>query len=416
VEQIIIEGGHPLKGLVHISGAKNSVLPLISAALLVEGECKIFDTPFLTDVSDMCSVLEYLGVDTSFKNGALSIDASRLQGTEAPYEYVKKMRASFLIMGPLLARLGRARISLPGGCKIGSRPINLHLKGFEAMGANITIGNGYIDAHVNKLHGGRIYLDFPSVGATENLMTAAVLAEGQTIIENAAEEPEIVDLANFLGGMGANIKGAGTKVIRIEGGKSLNPTSHVVIPDRIEAGSFMVAAAITGGDVVLDNVISEHLKSVIAKLQEAGVKVTEVDDGLRVEGPPEILPIDIKTLPYPGFPTDMQAQFMAMLALAKGTSIITETVFENRFMHVDELVRMAADVRIEGNSAIIKGVPQIQGAQVNATDLRAGAALIIAGLAAKGTTYIGSIEHIQRGYENIIDKLTGLGASIYLKK
>lgn len=387
-------------------------MPLIAASLLVEGECRIDETPYLSDVATMCDVLEYLGVSTQYENNCLFTDASRLRGTEAPAEYVNRMRASCLIMGPLLARLGRVRISLPGGCKIGKRPIDLHLKGFEAMGANITIGNGFIDAFVDELHGGRIYLDFPSVGATENLMMAATLAQGNTIIENAAEEPEIVDLANFLSAMGGKIKGAGTNIIRIEGVSSLHGAEHMVIPDRIEAGSYMLAVAVTGGELFLENVIPEHLKSVIAKLAEAGVEVYDELDGVRVKSSGEILPLDIKTLPYPGFPTDMQAQFMAMLALAKGNSKITETVFENRFMHVAELCKMGADIQIDGATAIIKGVDRLYGADVRVTDLRAGAAMTIAGLAAQGTTYLYDVEHIARGYDDLVGKLVQVGAAI----
>ncbi len=387
-------------------------MPLIAASLLVEGECRIDETPYLSDVATMCDVLEYLGVSTQYENNCLFTDASRLRGTEAPAEYVNRMRASCLIMGPLLARLGRVRISLPGGCKIGKRPIDLHLKGFEAMGANITIGNGFIDAFVDELHGSRIYLDFPSVGATENLMMAATLAQGNTIIENAAEEPEIVDLANFLSAMGGKIKGAGTNIIRIEGVSSLHGAEHMVIPDRIEAGSYMLAVAVTGGELFLENVIPEHLKSVIAKLAEAGVEVYDELDGVRVKSSGEILPLDIKTLPYPGFPTDMQAQFMAMLALAKGNSKITETVFENRFMHVAELCKMGADIQIDGATAIIKGVDRLYGADVRVTDLRAGAAMTIAGLAAQGTTYLYDVEHIARGYDDLVGKLVQVGAAI----
>ena len=387
-------------------------MPLIAASLLVEGECRIDETPYLSDVATMCDVLEYLGVSTQYENNCLFTDASRLRGTEAPAEYVNRMRASCLLMGPLLARLGRVRISLPGGCKIGKRPIDLHLKGFEAMGANITIGNGFIDAFVDELHGSRIYLDFPSVGATENLMMAATLAQGNTIIENAAEEPEIVDLANFLSAMGGKIKGAGTNIIRIEGVSSLHGAEHMVIPDRIEAGSYMLAVAVTGGELFLENVIPEHLKSVIAKLAEAGVEVYDELDGVRVKSSGEILPLDIKTLPYPGFPTDMQAQFMAMLALAKGNSKITETVFENRFMHVAELCKMGADIQIDGATAIIKGVDRLYGADVRVTDLRAGAAMTIAGLAAQGTTYLYDVEHIARGYDDLVGKLVQVGAAI----
>ncbi|ATW25974.1 UDP-N-acetylglucosamine 1-carboxyvinyltransferase [Candidatus Formimonas warabiya] len=412
MERIVVEGGVPLYGTVNISGAKNAVLPVIAGSLLADGFCQLNDIPHLADVETICEVLGFLGVHTNFRGHKLEIEASDLSQYEAPYECVRRMRASFLIMGPLLARMGRARMSLPGGCAIGSRPIDLHLKGFEALGADITIGHGYIEAKAKRLIGDRIYLDFPSVGATENIMMAATLAEGNTIIENSAEEPEIVDLANFLNAMGARIKGAGTKIVRIDGVDRLRGVQHTVIPDRVEAGSFMVAAAATGGNVLVNNVIEDHLKSVVAKLKEAGVEVIEESEGLRVIGPEVITPVDIKTLPYPGFPTDMQAQFMALMARSRGTSVITETVFENRFMHVDELNRMSANIKIEGHSAVVKGVSTLTGADVKATDLRAGAALVIAGLAAEGKTSVGCIHHIDRGYEDFVGKLQGLGARI----
>lgn len=412
MEKIVVEGGVPLSGTVTISGAKNAVLPIIAASLLAEGTCELHDIPNLADVNTICEVLGYLGVKTKFNNNILQVDSSEITTTEAPYECMRRMRASFLVMGPLLARKGRAKMSLPGGCAIGSRPIDLHLKGFEALGASITIGHGFIEAEAKKLVGNRVYLDFPSVGATENIMMAAALAEGTTIIENAAEEPEIVDLANLLNAMGAKIKGAGTKIIRADGVKQLHGTVHTVIPDRVEAGSFMVAAAATRGNVLLCNVIEDHLKSVVAKLKEAGVQVLEEGEGLRVVGPEVIHPADIKTLPYPGFPTDMQAQFMALMAISRGTCVVNETVFENRFMHVNELKRMSANIRIEGYSAIVRGVPKLSGAEVKATDLRAGAALVIAALAADGVTSIGSIEHVDRGYENLVGKLQKLGAKI----
>lgn len=414
MKKIVIEGGTPLRGEITVSGAKNAVLPLIASSLLADGVSRICEAPCLADVNTMCQVLEHLGIQVGFSqdNSWLEIDTSTLNGIEPPGELVRKMRASFLLMGPLLARYGAAKMSLPGGCAIGSRPIDLHLKGLEAMGAHFNIGHGYIDAQAQHLRGNRIYLDFPSVGATENLMMAATLAEGATIIENAAEEPEIVDLANFLSAMGAKIKGAGTKVIRIEGVDHLQPVTHVVIPDRIEAGSYMLAAAATGGEMLICNVIDEHLKSVTAKLQESGVEVIEGDEGILVRGPEAISPVNIKTLPYPGFPTDMQAQFMALLSVAKGSSIITETVFENRFMHVAQLRLMAGDIRIEGHSAVINGVSRLKGARVEATDLRAGAAMIIAGLMAEGRTEIENICHIERGYANICQKFEQVGAKI----
>jgi len=412
LKKILIEGGNRLFGNVYISGAKNSVLPLIAATLLTEGVSFIEESPHLSDVICMCRVLDGLGAKTDFTADGLQVDTTGLHSTVPDADLVRKMRASFLVMGPLLARCGKVSISLPGGCAIGARPIDLHLKGFEALGAKITIGNGVIEAQAPRLTGARIYLDFPSVGATENLMMAATLADGQTVIENAALEPEIIDLANMLSVMGARIKGAGTDTIRITGVPSLRPARHTVIPDRIEAGSFLVMAAATGGELILHNVISEHLQPVIAKLQEAGVFMEIGYDSIHIMGPERLQPVDIKTLPYPGFPTDMQAQFMAMLTVAQGTGIVTETVFENRFMHAAELQRMGADIRIEGNSAIVSGVPRLTGACVAATDLRAGAAMIIAAQMAQGTTEIRAIEHIERGYENYVQKLEQIGTRI----
>jgi len=417
VSKIIVEKSPPLKGSVRISGSKNSVLPIIAASLLSSESCTLEDIPDLRDVHVICDVLSSLGakIQKDEKEKTIQVDASVIDCCEAPYELVRKMRASFLVMGPLLARKGRAKISLPGGCAIGTRPIDLHLKGFQALGANIEIGHGYVEATVDKLKGEKIYLDFPSVGATENIMMAAVMAEGLTVIENAAEEPEIVDLSNFLNSMGAKIKGAGTDTIKIEGVPELKGTRHAVIPDRIEAGTFMVAAAITGGDVTVRNVMPEHLKPIEAKLRECGAEVIVADDHVRVIGPDECIPTDIKTLPYPGFPTDMQAQFMALLSIAKGTSVIIETIFENRFMHVGELQRMGANIKIEGRSAVVQGVERLQGTQVRATDLRAGAALILAGLVAEGETEISDVYHIERGYVDIENKLRQLGAKIYRK-
>ena len=415
-DKILIYGGRPLRGKITISGAKNAVLPIIVASLLAEGTCTIYDVPRLADVEIICDVLRELGaeikLDTEDASAAVVINCQHLNNYEATYDYVKKMRASVLVMGPLLARFGKAKISMPGGCAIGTRPIDLHLKGLEALGVRISMDHGYLLAEASVLKGARIYLDYPSVGATENIIMAAALAEGTTIIENAAEEPEIVDLANFINSMGGKIIGAGTNVIKIEGVKSLGSTSHTVIPDRIEAGSFLVAGAITGGDLLLENVIIDHLKPVVAKLIEAGVEIVEEGTGLHVRSKGEFKPIDIKTLPYPGFPTDMQAQFMAMLALAQGTSIITETVFENRFMHAEELRRMGADIRIEGRSAVVEGTDKLMGAQVKASDLRAGAALVIAGLVAQGETTISNIFHLDRGYDDLVGKLSSVGANI----
>ncbi|MGI6554922.1 MAG: UDP-N-acetylglucosamine 1-carboxyvinyltransferase [Bacillota bacterium] len=412
MEKILVTGRNQLNGIIRVSGAKNAVLPVIAASILAPGKTVLQEIPRLADVEIMCELLEHIGASAYIQGDKLEIDASNLNSWEAPYEYMRKMRASVLVMGPLVARLGCAKLSMPGGCAIGSRPIDLHLKGLAAMGAKIVKDRGWITVKAERLHGERIYLDFPSVGATENIMMAASLAEGITIIENAAEEPEIVDLANFLNNMGSRITGAGTNIIKVEGVKELHGAHHTVIPDRIEAGTFMVAAAACGGNVLVSNVITDHLKPVIAKLREAGVTIVEEMSGVRVISNPPLKPIDIKTLPYPGFPTDMQAQMMAMLTTSLGTSLITETVFENRFMHVNELKRMGADITIESHSAMVKGVPQLSGAQVKATDLRAGAALIIAGMVASGVTEVSGIEHIDRGYENIVGKLQGIGADI----
>ncbi len=372
------------------------------------------EIPKLADVHTVCDVIASLGVHIEHpERDTLVIDAHELTSTTAPYDLVRRMRASFLVMGPLLARKGRAQISLPGGCSIGARPIDLHLKAFEAMGAVINLENGDIEATApNGLKGAQIYLNFPSVGATENILMAASMADGKTVLENAAEEPEIVDLATYLNSMGANIRGAGTNVIRIEGVKELHGANHAVIPDRIEAGTFMVGAAMTQGNVFVENTISEHLKPLISKLKEVGAEVQEEIDGIRVIGHEPLRPADIKTLPYPGFPTDMQAQFMALTTICQGTSVVTETVFENRFMHVDEFKRMGAKIRIEGRSAIVEGVPRLKGASVNATDLRAGAALVLAGLVAEGKTEVGYLYHIDRGYDNLVLKLQRLGADI----
>ena len=413
MEKLIIRGGRPLHGHVRVSSAKNAVLPIIVATLLPDSPSTIIDAPHLEDVKTICSVIESLGGNILLRDNAMIFDTTTVDKTEASYELMSRMRASFLIMGPLLAKKRHAKIALPGGCMIGSRPIDLHLKAFEAMGAKVTVGNGYVEASVPEgLKGATIYLDFPRVGATENILMAAAVADGKTIIENAAEEPEIVDLVTFLNSMGANIKGAGTNVIRVEGVKHLYGASHTVIPDRIEAGTFIIAAAMAGGDVVVDNVLSEHLKPLLAKLGEAGVKVIKDIDSVRVISDGHIHSTDIKTLPYPGFPTDLQAQFMAMMTIGDGTSTVTETVFENRFMHVGELRRMGANIEVEGRKAIVHGVPFLQGAFVRATDLRAGAALVLAGLAAHGITEVGDLRHIDRGYDHLVEKLRGLGADI----
>lgn len=412
MDRLVVKGGQALQGSIKVSGAKNAVLPILAASLLASNECCIKDVPDLADVATIIDVLKSLGATAKKEKDEVLINASDITKVEAPYDFVRKMRASFLVMGPLLARLGEARISLPGGCAIGVRPIDLHLKGFEALGAEVITGHGYIQAKAKKLIGNKIYLDFPSVGATENIMMAASMAEGTTVIENCAEEPEIVDLANFLNNMGGKIKGAGTKVIKIQGVKQLQGVSHNVIPDRIEAGTYMVASAISRGDVLVENIIIDHLKPVIAKLLETGAQIKEEENGIRVIGPEKIKPVDIKTLPYPGYPTDMQAQMMAYLTIAKGTSVMTETVFENRFMHADELRRMGADIKIEGHTAVIEGVKTLTGAPVKATDLRAGAALILAATVAQGQTEISCIHHIDRGYDKIEKKLKNIGVDI----
>ena len=415
MEKLIVKGGNRLVGAVKTSGAKNAVLPIIAASILGTTPSHLDEVPMLEDVHTISEVLKCLGlaVECSPEKNVLDIDSTEITSYEAPYELVRTMRASFLVMGPLLARIGKARISMPGGCAIGARPIDIHLKGFEALGVKIEQGHGYIEASAPEgLKGTSIYFDFPSVGATENIMMAASLAEGTTILENAAEEPEIVDLANYLNKMGAKIRGAGTDTIRIEGVHKLHGADYTIIPDRIEAGTYMIAAAMTGGDIVVENVLPEHQKPLIAKLREAGAVVEEDIDKVRVIGKNPLKAVSIKTLPYPGFPTDMQAQMMAMMVIAEGRSKVTETVFENRFMHVVELNRMGAQISTEGRSAVIDGPCKLTGCDVRATDLRAGAAMILAGLVAEGTTRIGDLHHIDRGYENIVAKLKNLGADI----
>ena len=415
MEKLIVKGGNRLVGAVKTSGAKNAVLPIIAASILGTTPSHLDEVPMLEDVHTISEVLKCLGlsVECSPEKNVLDIDSTEITSYEAPYELVRTMRASFLVMGPLLARIGKARISMPGGCAIGARPIDIHLKGFEALGVKIEQGHGYIEASApGGLKGTSIYFDFPSVGATENIMMAASLAEGTTILENAAEEPEIVDLANYLNKMGAKIRGAGTDTIRIEGVDKLHGADYTIIPDRIEAGTYMIAAAMTGGDVIVENVLPEHQKPLIAKLREAGAVVEEDIDKVRVIGKNPLKAVSIKTLPYPGFPTDMQAQMMAMMVIAEGRSKVTETVFENRFMHVVELNRMGAQISTEGRSAVIDGPCKLTGCDVRATDLRAGAAMILAGLVAEGTTRIGDLHHIDRGYENIVAKLKNLGADI----
>ena len=415
MEKIIVEGGNKLRGEVNVSLAKNSVLPIIVASILSPNDIVIKNAPMLEDVVVLTDLLS--GMDCNIEsnvNGDLKINTANLENANMNSELIRKMRASFLIMGPMLSRFGKCRISMPGGCNIGSRPIDLHLKGFRLLGAEIDMEHGYVEAKAKKLKGNRIYLDFPSVGATENILMAAVLAEGTTIIENAAEEPEIWDLANFLNSMGAKIEGAGIGKITIEGVESLKGITYKPIYDRVEAGTFMVAAAITNSKITINGANEDHLRPTIEKLKECGVLFKNIkEDTILVDGTGVKIPVDIKTLPYPGFPTDMQAQMMTLLSVTKGSSIITETVFENRFMHVAELVRMGANIKIDGRTAIIEGVGALTGCDVKATDLRAGAAMILAGLVAQGRTEISELYHIDRGYVNIEEKFRGLGANIY---
>lgn len=400
-----------LQGEVRVSSSKNAILPILAASLLTEAEVQIEKVPDIKDVTIINELINNLGVKVTRKQDKLLFQG-KVADVNPDYELVRQIRASFLVMGPLLARYGRVRIALPGGCAIGTRPIDLHLKGFAALGANINFSCGDVIATTSRLCGNHIYLDFPSVGATENIMMAATLARGTSYIENAALEPEVIDLANFINSMGGKVSGAGTNVIKIEGIKDLGGTCYTAIADRVEAGTYMVAAAATGGDVIINNIIPEHVKAVTAKLMESGAEVQEGSDWIRVRRTKRIKPLYIKTLPYPGFPTDMQAQFMAYLTCCEGSSIITESVFENRFMHVPELIRMGAKINAEGRTAVIKGVKELGGTRVKATDLRAGAALLIGALTARGLSIISNSEHIDRGYENIIGKLNQLGARI----
>ena len=414
MDKIVVRGGNKLEGEVNISSAKNSVLPIIAASILSGDKCVIDNAPMLEDVNVIGEILKSISakVDINRDNNKIIIDTSSIANCEPDSELVKKMRASFLLMGPMMSRFGSFKISLPGGCNIGTRPIDLHLKGFTALGAKVTIGHGYVKGVADRLIGNNIYLDFPSVGATENLMMAAVMAEGETTIENAAAEPEIEDLGKFLNEIGANVIGAGTDTVRIIGVKKLKGTTHRPIYDRIEAGTFMASAAITRSKIKINGVIEEHLKPIIAKLTEMGVDIKIEGESAIVDATKELKPIDIKTMPYPGFPTDMQAQIMAILCSVKGTSVITETIFENRFMHVSEMKRLGCNIKIDGRSAVIEGVDNLTGTQVKATDLRAGAALILCGLIAEGYTEVTDIYHIDRGYVKIEDKFKKLGADI----
>lgn len=415
MEKIIVRGGKRLSGTVVAEGAKNAALPILAASILAsKGKTHLKNVPSLADVFTMEKVLGHLNMDVAYRpeQKEMVLDAESELESDTPFEFMSKMRASIVVMGPLLARTGRAKVAMPGGCAIGSRPIDLHLKGFEAMGVEIRMEKGHIEAVADKLHGARIYLDFPSVGATENIMMAATLAEGVTVMENVAREPEIVDLANYLNRMGAKIVGAGTETIRIEGVKELVGVTHSIIPDRIETGTFMVAAAITQGDVFLKDCVMDHNKPLISKLTEMGVTFTEMNDGVRVQGPEVLKATDVKTMPHPGFPTDMQAQMTIAQLAAHGTSVMKETVFENRFMHLEELRRMNADVDIDGQTAIIHGNKTLQGAEVASSDLRASAALILAGLIADGYTRVTNLSHLDRGYYKFHEKLQALGADI----
>ncbi|HJA89325.1 MAG TPA: UDP-N-acetylglucosamine 1-carboxyvinyltransferase [Candidatus Jeotgalibaca merdavium] len=415
MEKMIVRGGNRLVGTVKVDGAKNAVLPIVAATILAsKGKTTLKNVPILSDVYTINNVLRNINIDVDFneEERTIELDATGDVSWEAPFEYVSKMRASIVVMGPLLGRLGKAKVALPGGCAIGTRPIDLHLKGFEAMGATIKIENGFVEAYADKLKGARIYMDFPSVGATQNLMMGAVFAEGTTTLENAAREPEIVDLANFLNRMGARVYGAGTETIRIEGVEELHAVEHSIIPDRIEAGTFMVAAAVSNGDVFVEDAIAEHNKPLISKLKEMGVTIQEKENGIQVIGPKQLKSTDVKTMPHPGFPTDMQAQMTIAQLVSQGTSTMTETVFENRFMHLEELRRMNANFKIEGQTVLLFGNSAFQGAEVAATDLRAAAALIIAGLVSEGYTRVTNLKHLDRGYYGFDAKLRGLGAEI----
>ncbi|HDG8499969.1 TPA: UDP-N-acetylglucosamine 1-carboxyvinyltransferase [Staphylococcus aureus] len=416
MDKIVIKGGNKLTGEVKVEGAKNAVLPILTASLLASDKpSKLVNVPALSDVETINNVLTTLNADVTYKKdeNAVVVDATKTLNEEAPYEYVSKMRASILVMGPLLARLGHAIVALPGGCAIGSRPIEQHIKGFEALGAEIHLENGNIYANAKDgLKGTSIHLDFPSVGATQNIIMAASLAKGKTLIENAAKEPEIVDLANYINEMGGRITGAGTDTITINGVESLHGVEHAIIPDRIEAGTLLIAGAITRGDIFVRGAIKEHMASLVYKLEEMGVELDYQEDGIRVRAEGDLQPVDIKTLPHPGFPTDMQSQMMALLLTANGHKVVTETVFENRFMHVAEFKRMDANINVEGRSAKLEGKSQLQGAQVKATDLRAAAALILAGLVADGKTSVTELNHLDRGYVDLHGKLKQLGADI----
>ncbi len=417
MDKILIEGGEPLHGRVRISGAKNAALPALAACLLCGEKHVLRGVPHLRDIRTIQEIMSGMGVEFLSEDGGWVVDTSNLRDGEAPYDLVRTMRASILLLGPLLARLGRARISLPGGCAIGARPVNLHLKALVSMGADLHLDRGYIHARADRLQGAQVFFDIPTVTGTENIMMAAVLAEGRSVLKNAAREPEVSDLADVLRGMGARIEGDGTDTIVIDGVRDLHSTTHTVIPDRIEAGTFMIGAAMTGGDVVVERSRPEHLSAVTQKLQSVGAELAPVDEGTRVRGPSERGSVDIKTMPFPGFPTDLQAQFMALMCVANGSSIIKETVFENRFIHVSELKRMGAEIEINGNQALVRGRDGLLPAPVMATDLRASASLVLAGLVARdGVTEVRRIYHLDRGYENLETKFQGLGARIWREK
>jgi UDP-N-acetylglucosamine 1-carboxyvinyltransferase len=412
MDSLIIEGGTPLNGTIRVSGAKNAALPILASALLTEGECTFRNVPALRDIETTAALLRFMGATVNVDPPVVTVHAGSIRKPEAPYDLVKQMRASVLVLGPLVARFGHARVSLPGGCAIGARPIDQHLKGLEAMGATITLEHGYVHARCDRLKGATIYLDMATVTGTENLMMAAALAKGRTQLIGAAKEPEVEELARVLNKMGAHIDGAGTDVIHIEGVEHLHPVEHAIIPDRIEAGTFLVAAAATGGNVLVEGVVPEHIEPVCQKLRAAGVSVIREDNGMRVIAHGRPRAVDVTTAPYPGYPTDMQAQHMALMCLANGTSVITETIFENRFMHVSELQRMGAHIEVRGRTAIVNGVAKLSGARVMATDLRASACLVIAGLVADGETEISRVYHLDRGYERIEQRLSALGARI----
>ena len=416
MEKLKIAGGYPLKGSIRVSGAKNSAVALIPATILADSPVTIEGLPDISDVQTLQALLEEIGGQVHFEDGEMTVDPGQMVSMPLPNGHVKKLRASYYLMGAMLGKFKKAVIGLPGGCHLGPRPIDQHIKGFEALGAQVTNEQGAIYLRAEELKGARIYLDVVSVGATINIMLAAVLAKGRTIIENAAKEPEIIDVATLLTNMGAKIKGAGTDIIRIDGVEQLHGCRHTIIPDRIEAGTFMILAAAVGDGILIDNVIPQHLESVTAKLREVGVQIEAGDDQIFVSPGPGMKAVDIKTLVYPGFPTDLQQPFTALLTKAAGTSVVTDTIYGARFKHIDELRRMNAQIKVEGRAAIISGPTQLQGAKVKASDLRAGAALVIAGLLAEGVTEVTGLEHIDRGYSNLVEKLTGLGATIWREK